>query len=157
MLYYAWIAKHHGMWRYIDVYETIGSYQHIIAYRHFSHYCRIDANPHPIAYRGVTFARATVHLPDNHALVNVAVAPNFCSTIYSDIIGMTYINTPPQLAGSPSVQDLYDLPKCETAPCSKSALVQMWQLLLCDKGSETLSYTPLPYRHIGRYRHDTVL
>ena len=95
MLYYAWIAKHHGMWRYIDVYETIGSYQHIIAYRHFSHYCRIDANPHPIAYRGVTFARATVHLPDNHALVNVAVAPNFCSTIYSDIIGMTYINTPP--------------------------------------------------------------
>lgn len=95
MLHYARIAKHHGMWRYIDVYETIGSYQHIIAYRHFSHYCRIDANPHPIAYRGVTFARATVHLPDNHALVNVAVAPNFCSTIYSDIIGMTYINTPP--------------------------------------------------------------
>ena len=119
MLHYARIAKHYGMWRYVNIYEAIGSYQHIIAYRHFSHYCRIDANPHPVAYRGVTFAGSTVHLSDNHALVNVAVASNFCSTIYSDIIGMTYINTPPQLAGLLSVQDLYDLPKCETAPCKK--------------------------------------
>ena len=98
-----------------------------------------------------------IGLANHDTFMNITIAPNLGFPIDGNVIGMTYINTPPQLAGSPSVQDLYDLPKCETAPCSKSALVQMWQLLLCDKGSETLSYTPLPYRHIGRCRHDTVL
>lgn len=95
MLDDARIAKYHGMRGNIYIYITIWCYQHVITNGYISHYCRINADPHSIAYRRVAFARAPVHLTDNHALVDVAVATYFSFTIDGDIIGMTYINTPP--------------------------------------------------------------
>ena len=96
MLYYAWIAEHNGMRGNVYIYKTIRCNHHIITNGYISYDSRIDTNPHSIANSWTTFMGASIRLSYNNTFVNIAIATYFCSTIDGDIIGMTYINTPPR-------------------------------------------------------------
>ena len=96
MLDDARIPKHNGMWRYIYIYKTIGSYHDIIAYSNISYDSRIDSYPYSITDSRITFAASSVHLPDDNSLVDIAVASYLRLAIDGDVIGMAQIQAPPQ-------------------------------------------------------------
>ena len=95
MLDNARIAKHDRMGRYIYVHKTIGSYQDIIPNRDATDNSRIDTNPYLVADGRNAFILPSIRLSYNHTFMNITIAPNLGFPIDGNVIGMTYINTPP--------------------------------------------------------------
>ena len=85
---YTRIPIHNRMRRNIAINITIRSYHDIITYLNSSYDGCIDANPYLITDVRNTFIFASIRLPDDYTLVNVAIPPNRCGWINGDIIGM---------------------------------------------------------------------
>ena len=93
------IAEHDRMGRYIYVHKTIGSYQDIIPNRDATDNSRIDTNPYLVADGRNAFILPSIRLSYNHTFMNITIAPNLGFPIDGNVIGMTYINTPPRFGG----------------------------------------------------------
>ena len=95
MLYNARIAKHDRVGRYIYIHKTIWSNQHIISNGNTTYNGSIYTNPYLIANGRNTFVLSSIRLTYNHTFVDIAVTSDSCFWIDCNIIGMSYIDTPP--------------------------------------------------------------
>lgn len=85
------------MGRHIDIYITIWSNQHVITDGNTTDDSGVDSYPHLISNRRNPFVLTTIRLANDHAFMDIAVSPNARFWINRDVIGMTYIDTPPQI------------------------------------------------------------
>ena len=91
MLYDARVAKNDRVGGDVGVYVTVGSDKDIVTNGDVADYSSVNAYPDSIPYRRGAFASASVCLPDNDPLVDVAISANAGVGINGDIIGMAYI------------------------------------------------------------------
>ena len=93
-----WISEYYRMRRDIYIYKTVGRYKNIISNYNPTYYSRINSNPYLIANGRNTFVLSSIRLTYNHTFVDIAVTSDSCFWIDCNIIGMSKIKTPPQLA-----------------------------------------------------------
>lgn len=117
MLDNARITEHNRVGRDIYIYIAIRSDQYIISDGNTTYNSSIDTYPYFIADGRNTLRLSSIRLPYNHTFMDIAVTSDLRFGVDCNIIGMTYINTPPQFALEHSFQDLYGLPKGEIMPC----------------------------------------
>ncbi len=104
MFYYARISKHNRMRRDINIDKAVRRNQDIITNGNVADDSRIYSYPYSASNCWRPHISPTICLTDDNPFVDIAIIAQTCFTIDCYVIGMSYIQAPPDLSDGTDFQ-----------------------------------------------------